>query len=63
MTKFQQIMESLYIDKLGFSEVAALYAAFDLLKSEIENNGPNAKRMLEEYGTQIKDGIQRLMAE
>ena len=46
--------------KLSVSEVATILAAMDCLTYEIENHGPQSKRLLEQYGTQIQKGISSL---
>jgi hypothetical protein len=46
--------------KLSVAEIATILAAMDCLTYEIENKGPQSSRLLEEYGTQIQQGIASL---
>ena len=46
--------------KLCAGEAIAIMAAMDCLTYEIENKGPQAARLLREYGTQLHDEIEAL---
>jgi predicted HTH domain antitoxin len=60
-TKLEDIVLHLFQEgKVSVEEAVTLQVAVTCLSYEIENKGTQSNRLLEQYGTQIKDGIASL---